>query len=73
MLIVRQPLFATLRRSIGEVVMAHERELDLLQTLQADPQQVDQRWPVPYAIAVIIVVSASLWALILAAASWLIG
>ena len=53
--------------------MAHERELVSLQTLQADRRQVDRRWRVPYAIMVIVMVSVSLWALIIAAASWLIG
>jgi hypothetical protein len=53
--------------------MAQERELVQLQTLPADQQQVDERWPVPYAIMVIAVVSVTLWSLIIAAANWLIG
>jgi hypothetical protein len=53
--------------------MAHERELVPLQTLQADQPQTDTRWPVPYAIMFITVVSVALWSLIIAAASWLTG
>jgi hypothetical protein len=53
--------------------MAHERELVPLQTLQADQRQVGERWPVPYAIMFITVVSLTLWSLIIFAASWLIG
>ena len=46
-LTVRQPLFATLARiAPARVIMAHERELVPLQTLQADQRQVDERWPV---------------------------
>jgi hypothetical protein len=53
--------------------MAQERELVPLQTLEADERQLDERWPVPYAIMFIAVVSVTLWSLIIAAASWLIG
>ena len=53
--------------------MAQERELVPSQTLQADQRQADERWPVPYAIMFITVVSVTLWSLIIAAASWLIG
>ena len=53
--------------------MAHERELVPLQTLQSDERKVDERWPVPYAIVFITVVSATLWSLIIAAANWLVG
>jgi hypothetical protein len=57
----------------ARVVMAQERELVSLQTLQADERQVDERWPVPYAMGFITAVSVALWLLIIAAASWLIG
>jgi hypothetical protein len=53
--------------------MAQERELVPLETLPADERQVDERWPVPYAIMIITLVSVALWSLIIAAASWLIG
>jgi hypothetical protein len=53
--------------------MAQERELVPLQTLPADQRQVDERWPVPYAILFITVVSVALWSLIIAAAKWLTG
>lgn len=53
--------------------MARERELLPLQTLQADERQVDERWPVPYAIMFITGVSVALWSLIIAAANWLVG
>lgn len=53
--------------------MAHERELVSSQTLQSDDRRVDERWPVPYAILFITVVSVALWSLIIAAANWLIG
>ena len=50
--------------------MAQERERV---PLQADQRQVDERWPVPYAIMCITAVSAALWSLAIAAARWLIG
>lgn len=53
--------------------MAQERELVELQTLPAEQRPVDARWPVPYAMLCIIVVSVTLWSLIIAAAHWLIG
>jgi hypothetical protein len=53
--------------------MAQERELVSLQTLQADERQVDERWPVPYAMGFITAAGVALWLLIIAAASWLIG
>ena len=53
--------------------MAHERELVPLQTLQSDETEVDERWPVPYAIMFITVVSLALWSLLIAAANWLSG
>lgn len=53
--------------------MAHERELVPLETLQSDEGRVDERWPVPYAMLFITVVSVTLWSLIIAAANWLIG
>ena len=53
--------------------MAHEREVGSLRTLQADDRQVDERWPVPYALMFITVVSVALWSLIIALARWLIG
>ena len=45
--------------------MAHERDLS--------DQDLDQRWPVPYAITFMTVVSVGLWSLILTAANWLVG
>ena len=53
--------------------MAHEQEAVPLETLQADRQQTDERWPVPYAIMLITVVSVALWSLIIGVTSWLIG
>jgi hypothetical protein len=58
--------------------MAQDRELVPLQALpaderQADGQQGDERWPVPYALMVIAAVSVALWSLIIAVANWLIG
>jgi hypothetical protein len=53
--------------------MAHERELVPAQTLPADERGADARWPVPYAILFITVVSLTLWSLIIVAANWLIG
>jgi hypothetical protein len=55
------------------MVMAQERELVPLETLQADERHVDERWPVPYAIVFITAVSVALWSLIIAVASWLTG
>jgi hypothetical protein len=68
-------LRSTFIRDLGRVapagvVMAQERELV---PLQADERQVDERWPVPYAMLFISAVSVALWSLIIAAASWLIG
>ena len=54
------------------VVMAHEQELVLQQTLEARDKAFDGRWPVPYAIMFATGVSAALWAMIIVAASWLI-
>ena len=45
--------------------MPHERDLS--------DQQRDERWPVPYAITFMTVVSVGLWSLILTAANWLAG
>jgi hypothetical protein len=53
--------------------MASERELVPLQTLRADEREVDERWPVPYAMLFIAVVSVAMWSVIIAAASWLFG
>jgi hypothetical protein len=53
--------------------MAQERELVSLQELSADGRQADQRWPVPYAIMFITVVSVALWSLIIVAGGWLVG
>jgi hypothetical protein len=53
--------------------MAHERELVPAPTLPADERGADGRWPVPYAILFITVVSVALWSLIILAANWLIG
>jgi hypothetical protein len=53
--------------------MAHERELVAPRNLETEQRQTDGRWPVPYAIMFIIVISVGLWSLIIAVASWLIG
>ncbi len=53
--------------------MAHERDLAPLQALEADQQQTEGRWPVPYAILLIAVISVGLWSLIIGVASWLTG
>ena len=53
--------------------MAHERDLASLQPLEADQQQTEGRWPVPYAILLIAVISVGLWSLIIGVASWLTG
>ena len=53
--------------------MAHERELAPLQALQPEQRPTDERWPVPYAIMFITVVSVALWSLIITLATWLIG
>ena len=36
-------------------------------------RQTDGRWPVPYAIMLIAVISVALWSLILAVAGWVTG
>ncbi len=53
--------------------MAHEQESFSLQTLKARDKAFDGRWPEPYAIMFTTGVSAALWAMIIVAASWLIG
>jgi hypothetical protein len=53
--------------------MAHERELAPLQAVEPEQRQIDGRWPVPYAIMFITVVSVGLWSLIITLASWLVG
>ena len=53
--------------------MAQDQKLVPLQSLQADERQVDERWPVPYALMVIALVSVALWSLIIGVANWLIG
>jgi hypothetical protein len=53
--------------------MARERELVPLHTLEVEERQADERWPVPYAMMFITVASVTLWALIIAAANWLLG
>jgi hypothetical protein len=53
--------------------MAHEQELAALQAVQPEQSQTDGRWPVPYAIAFITVVSVGLWSLIITLASWRTG
>ena len=35
--------------------------------------ELDERWPVSYALRFIVMVSIGLWAVIMAAASWLLG
>jgi hypothetical protein len=57
----------------ARMVMAQERELVPLETLQADERPLDERWPVPYAVVFITAVSVALWSLIIAVASWLTG
>jgi hypothetical protein len=53
--------------------MVHERELVPLPSLHADDKDLEKRWPVPYAIMFVTVVSAGLWSAIIALSSWLIG
>ncbi len=53
--------------------MAHEQELLQSQPLPSHERRVEARWPVPYAILFITVVSVALWSLIILAADWLIG
>jgi hypothetical protein len=53
--------------------MAHEQEMVPLHTLQARGKVLDERWPVPYAIMFVTVVSVALWALIIALTRWLLG
>jgi hypothetical protein len=53
--------------------MAHEQESAPLQALEAEQGYTDGRWPVPYAIMFIAVVSVGLWSLIIGVASWLTG
>jgi hypothetical protein len=53
--------------------MAHEQELTPLPSARAGETELDGRWPVPYAVMFIIVVSVALWSLIVALASWLFG
>jgi hypothetical protein len=53
--------------------MAHERELVAAPPLPANETSADARWPVPYAILFITVVSVALWSVIIVAANWLIG
>lgn len=53
--------------------MAYERELVPAPTLPADASAADERWPVPYAILFVTVVTVTLWTLIMLAADWLIG
>jgi hypothetical protein len=53
--------------------MAHERELVPAPMLPADESAADERWPVPYAILLVTVVSVTLWSLIIVVAEWLIG
>ena len=53
--------------------MVHERELVPLPSLHADDKDQGKRWPVPYAIMFVTVVSAGLWSAIIALSSWLIG
>jgi hypothetical protein len=55
------------------LLMAHEQKIVPLQTLQAQNEAPDQRWPVPYAIMFASAVSAALWVLIIALTGWLIG
>ena len=53
--------------------MAHERDLAPTQALEAEQRQTDGRWPAPYALMFIAVVSVGLWSLIIGVASWLTG
>jgi hypothetical protein len=54
-------------------MMVHEQELVPPEPAPADPGRVDERWPVPYAILFITMVSLALWAAIIVTADWLIG
>jgi hypothetical protein len=53
--------------------MAHERRLAPLHASEPEQRPTDGRWPVPYAIMFIIVMSVALWSLIITLATWLIG
>ena len=53
--------------------MAREQETVPLRTLSAPDEALDERWPVPYAIMFVTVVSAALWTLIIALTGWLLG
>jgi hypothetical protein len=53
--------------------MAHEREVVAAAPLPANEASADARWPVPYAILFITVVSVTLWSLIIVAAELLLG
>ena len=53
--------------------MAHEQDPAPMQAPEAEQQQIDGRWPAPYAIMLIAVISVGLWSLILGVASWVTG
>jgi hypothetical protein len=59
-------------RSVNMDTVADEEQQGSLQTLQERNKATYRRWPVPYAIVFTTVVSAALWAIIIAAGSWLI-
>jgi hypothetical protein len=52
--------------------LAHERE-SARRALRAGRTELDERWPVSYALRFIVMVSIGLWAVIMAAASLLLG
>jgi hypothetical protein len=52
--------------------LAQERE-SARPALRAGRTELDERWPVSYALRFILMVSIGLWAVIMAAASWLLG
>jgi hypothetical protein len=53
--------------------MAHEQGLSPLRPARAAGDELDGRWPVPYAAMFIIVVSVILWSVIIAVTSWVLG
>jgi hypothetical protein len=53
--------------------MDHEQDPAPLPAREVEQQQIDGRWPAPYAIMLIAVISVGLWSLILGVASWVTG
>jgi hypothetical protein len=53
--------------------MAESTKTTSYRALPAVSDAADERWPVPQTAMLVTLASAGLWALILAAARWLIG